>query len=408
MDLLLCMRVSVQVTSQLAALCIQAHQQKAAMSVRYYTTYVLTLWLYKASKANDASPGSRLAVSMRQQLQRSELLQQMPAIFQHASDAYTAAAADLTTFGQAAPGSSAGSSSSSTDSVRVAEFFNNTQLLTSRLLSVHIRTSELSSSEANGFNLASALPAAPAAMQLHRLLFQTSSRLQQQAGREGSPAPVLLLVDAADFQSNCCAALGEAHWAVVRLLKAVHQYNVERQLQSLPGTRELLLCPELMPCLASTVLVSVLGMDSKEQHDTGSSRGTTRGAAAQASSSSRSSAGSSSSSRPASATRGSSQPQSDPASGTISGRHQAGSSSTSSCSSSSTSSGSSAGKLSNGISLQSLTPLSRGLFGLLGVEQDVLLKAARGAKELWHMRFEPARCELLFSTYNALLMQQVR
>jgi hypothetical protein len=94
----------------------------------------------------------------------------------------------------------------------------------------------------------------------------------------------------------------------------------------------------------------------------------------------------------------------NPASGTSASSYRAGSSSTSS---SSTISGSSDGRLGNGISLQSLTPLSRGLFGLLEVEQDMLLKAARGAKEMWHMRFEPARCELLIKTYNALLTQQV-
>jgi hypothetical protein len=87
---------------------------------------------------------------MRQQLQSSALLQQLPTTFKHASGAYTAAAADLTTFGQAALGSSASCSSSSTNSGWVAEFFNNTQLLTSRLLSVYIRASELSSSEAKG------------------------------------------------------------------------------------------------------------------------------------------------------------------------------------------------------------------------------------------------------------------
>jgi hypothetical protein len=120
----------------------------------------------------------------------------------------------------------------------------------------------------------------------------------------------------------------------------------------------MLLSSDLVPCLAITVLVATLGLDTSGNMLGGHS----------AMHSSSSGAGSSTAVR-ASTAQGSSQ-QAAPASG-------------------SSSTSSSSGRLGNGISLDSLTPLSRGLFGLLGVDQGVLLQAAEGVDAVWGSGFEP-------------------
>jgi hypothetical protein len=57
--------------------------------------------------------------------------------------------------------------------------------------------------------------------------------------------------------------------------------------------------------------------------------------------------------------------------------------------------------------LDSLTPLSRSLFSLLGVEQGVLLQAAVAAKAKWSGSFKPANFENMIHPYRFLLAQQV-
>ena len=94
----------------LSELCIQAHQQKAAMAIRHFAASSLGLWLYKAS-AFRASPTSRLAVSVQQQLQGSGLLQHMGALLTAAADGLTAAAAVV--FGEPAHSSNSRGPSSS-------------------------------------------------------------------------------------------------------------------------------------------------------------------------------------------------------------------------------------------------------------------------------------------------------
>jgi hypothetical protein len=344
---------------------------------------------------------------MRQQLQTAGLLQQMASVFRHAAQSLSAAAAPLTTFGQAASRSSGGggssSSSSSTDVVRVVEDFDSTLVLTSRLLSVYIRACRLSTPEGGVLSFEVALPAAAAAIQLHCMLFTTCSSLQQLASQEDVPEAVVLLSHNADVQENCAAVLGEAHWAVVDLLRAVNNYSSMRgSLQSLPGARELLLCPELVPCLAVTVLVTVLGLDTGLQEGTGSGS-RSRHAAHGASSSSSSAAGSSrtASSGSSSRSRQALADQSCPQVGSSTPYRQRGNRS-------STGSGSSSGRLANGISLDSLSPLSRSLFGLLGVEHGVLLQAASAAKDKWSVNFTPAVFEYLIHPYRFLIEQQVR
>jgi hypothetical protein len=69
-------RWSVQVTRHLAALYLQAHQQNAASPVKLDVASSLVLWWTKLERSH-VPPGSRLAASLRQQLQESRLLQHL-------------------------------------------------------------------------------------------------------------------------------------------------------------------------------------------------------------------------------------------------------------------------------------------------------------------------------------------
>jgi hypothetical protein len=151
------------------------------------------------------------------------------------------------------------------------------------------------------------------------------------------------------------------------------------------GVREVLPCPELVPCLAAAVLVAVLGFDTGVPGATDDSASSSRGAAGGSSAGGRGSSGvplrgGSRGRRQGLQVQDSFQGPAGTASSSgassNAGRHQAGSSSIGSR----TSSTSSSGRLANGISLDSLTPLSRGLFSLLGVEQDVVLQAVKGCR----------------------------
>jgi hypothetical protein len=171
--------------------------------------------------------------------------------------------------------------------------------------------------------------------------------LQQVASREDAPAAVLLLAGNAMFQLDAAKILGVLHRemrTIVGAAMVTAPIASTGQLQLYAGAKELQLCPELVPCLAVTMLVTVLRFDAGA------------GGGRVSSSSTKSSSGAGSS-------------RHRPASGASAGHDPARSGS---------STGS--GRLGNGVSLDSLTPLACGLFGLLGVDQDVLLQAAGGAR----------------------------
>ena len=241
---------------------------------------------------------------------------------------------------------------------------------------------------AAGTNLEAGLPAAPAAMRLIHTAFRTCSRLQQLAGREGSPAPLLLLAADKTFQGDCRFTSRMLYWALYDIAGAMYAENVTGALQSLPGACELLLCPELVPCLAITVLVGLLGLTTRKQKAAGRGSGN-KGAVGSASGSSSSSASlGSSAGDGAGGSSGSSSGRGMLTSQTQEHMQQpATPAATISTAGSSTSSSSSSvtrtARLPNGISLDSLTPLSRGLFSLLGVDEDVLLEVARGTSDNW-------------------------
>jgi hypothetical protein len=363
----------LQVIRQLAALCIQAHQQ-TAVPASILTAFALYSLLRVAEEAIGTSATSRLAASVRQQLQGSGLLQRMPAMLVDAADGLAAAAAAV----EAATLSSS-STGGSANAQHAAQMMAQALSTVEELLDLYTAACAALSPDGS-YSLAAALPAAPAAVRLALTTFQTCSRLQQQqAGMDGTPA----FSDLMTHQKNpghFAKSLATAHWTMLQLSGAVVE-QCERgsagALQSLPGARELLLCPELVPCLAVTVLVTFLSFDTGGDMQPGAEGSCEVAAGSVASSSSGSSNSSSSSS---SSGRGTGDgkdrqgPKAKPSTQQAAGSKAA---SAANSSSSSSSSSSSTGRLANGISLNSLTPLSRGLFGLLRVDQGVLLQAAK-------------------------------
>jgi hypothetical protein len=89
--------VHQQVTRELGALCIQARQQKAPPRLRSIALNALGAWLHFMHGMIEASSESRLAASVRQQLQGSGLLQHMGAMFLDATDGLTSVAAAAAT-----------------------------------------------------------------------------------------------------------------------------------------------------------------------------------------------------------------------------------------------------------------------------------------------------------------------
>jgi hypothetical protein len=301
---------------------------------------------------------------MRQQLQESGLLQHMDRMFIDAENTLKAAVA-------AAAVAAPACSSSSTAAQQAADQVQLAIILVNELVGVYHGACVTSfPGEEKGFSMEAALPAAPAAMRMILTTFRTCSRLQQLTGRSDSSAPLLVLSGDAGFQVDCNDTLRMLYWVGCDLAGTMHTQNVAGALQLLPGAHELLLCPELVPCLAITVLVGLFGLNTGTQEAAGRGSGSSSRVAA--------AAGSSRSRGALRAQESFQQQQQTPGgpavpSSKAAGRHQTGS----------TSSSSSNGRLPNGISLDSLTPLSRGLFGLLGVDQGVLLEVARGASDEW-------------------------
>jgi hypothetical protein len=90
----------------------------------------------------------------------------------------------------------------------------------------------------------------------------------------------------ADGAVNLTAAVR----ATLELAIAINNHQLAGSLQSLAGARELLLCTELVPCIAITAFVVLLGLDT----GTRVAEGTAATSKVRPASSSRSTAGSSS------------------------------------------------------------------------------------------------------------------
>jgi hypothetical protein len=400
----------VQITRQLAALCIQTHQQKAGSSIQVVTVAVLTAWLERMEILIRTSPTSPLAASVRQQLQRSGLLQHMSAVLTDATDSLTAAEAAAVGEAACSNGSSSSSSTRIVD-IAVKSFAASLNHATGLLELFHQACLRMDPPTITSFSMEAALPAAPAAVRLILTTFQTHSRLQQLAGRDGTPIRLLAQPAWHDALVANPSPLTILHSALVGLALGIGAYCTDgHSLHLLPGARELLLCPELVPCLAITVLSAALGIQK------GALETTTAGGDGNSVRSTPSRTQDDGRRRESSQVQGSSQQQqqrrhvaaSVTAANSSAGCHQAGSSSF-------VSRAGSSGRLANGISMDSLTPLSLGLFGLLGVNQAVLLQAAsvRGGAvtsraDLLHPPgLPPHDLSNHISTYQSVLEEQV-
>jgi hypothetical protein len=168
---------------------------------------VLGTWLCTAQEASNASPTSRRAAILQQQLEGTRLLQHLPAILASAETILT------DTMAEALSNSSSSSSSSSTDAQHTSHKVWDAAGLAHRLANVYFRAiCVLSATAADpSFSLHAALPAALAAVRLILTTTQTISMLQQLASRENSPAWVLLLAGNDEFQNDCTTILALAH-----------------------------------------------------------------------------------------------------------------------------------------------------------------------------------------------------
>jgi hypothetical protein len=148
-----------------------------------------------------------------------------------------------------------------------------------------------------------------------------------------------------DDSSSNCLAVSAVHEVMLLLLVMIGT-DVSSTLQACPAAREVLLLPELLSCLALMLVATVLGLVTST---VGMGRHATIPATGSSSSSSRNEDSSSNSGNNLSGSSGSS------------------SSSGSNC-------------FSNGVWLDSLTPLSCSLFDILGVSKETVLQLARLAK----------------------------
>jgi hypothetical protein len=369
-----------------------------------------------------------------QQLQDTELLQHMGAMLASAVGGLTAAAAAAAAAAfEAEPCSSSGGSMATEQ--QVADSVKAAGSLVYQLLRLY-------NGACNAWiqadsSMGPSVPAAAARERpVHRAVvtsilttFQTYSQLQQLAGSKDSPAPAVRLAADTAFHNVRADTLHAAVCAMRKLAERVHKHSfIAPSPQPVPGAREVLMCPELVPCLAITVLVAVLVLDTGAGGAAGSSSDATARVLSTTASRSSSAATASSShcyrssgtgecstigdgqgraeGGPAPTTQTTLHDQQPAATqaATSSAAPQAGGSSYSSIPSSSA-------DLGNGVSLDCLTPLSRGLFSLLGVDQGVLLQAAAAAGRGTGMdingNYQPSDLAAIMSVYCDVLAFQV-
>jgi hypothetical protein len=334
----------MQVTAKLAALYCKAVKlpflQFALSSATFH--HAIETWLTTADAA--ASPASRAAAAVRQQLQQAKLLQ-------HLAAGMNAAAARLTAIAATAASSSGSSGSSSSSATpqptteRDPEPLEQLRLLDGccAILLKSYRTVTCALSPSAGV-MQAALPAAPAALRLSLAIFQTYSRLQKLWKQQYRQLQQVMQLQSFMPRSSASDALQAVPEVLLLLAVALGGAEPAKQ-QPCSAARELMQYPELLSCLAIMLVVTVLGLDT----------GSGDGAAAAAATSSSGSA----IRVPGSNTAASGQQQQQQA-------QQADSSSSTGGSCSST-----------GLRLACLTPLSSSLFDILGVSKGTMLQAAR-------------------------------
>jgi hypothetical protein len=363
----------VQVTAKLAALYVQTIQQPELGVVHPLAFEALHLWVCKADKLMEASPRSHAAAAVCQQLQESQLLQHMsPAMDVAAArlKAATAAlaAASTTSSSSSSDGSSSrhgkgtgggGSSSgddgcvsnagstnisapSSTEPISMQQLALNAAgqcFHSGCMLQLYMACYMAANTQSapGTLSMKTALPAAPAAIRLALTVFQNHPMQPQEP----------LLGQSSELLYGACVLILD--------FAARVGGNVPRVLQSCPEASELLLLPELVSCLATMLVVVVLGLDTS-----------TDGTEAQ----------------PSSRQERQQQQQADSSSG----------------------SGSSSG-VNNGVQLNSLTPLSCSLFDMLGVTKGTALQAARLAHSQGSTKMTYFKS--LMRSYESVLKYQV-
>lgn len=252
---LLTFNAMMQVTRKLAALCIQAQQRHADSLTQNVTRHTLHTWLRHAADAQEASPNSSLSASVRQQLQESGLLQHLAAVFSRAADGLDTvtallAAGDSTVCGNGRSGRSSNSSRHSSSLLSHVIFQSSragAALCFARMaLRIYsMACSLVAPTRAPHFSPGAALPAAPAAARLALTTIRVCSMPQLQG---------------AQMDAIVAFVINTAHCVMLDFTTFL-QGGVEA-LRQMPGARELLLSPDTMPCLAITVVVGLMRLDT--------------------------------------------------------------------------------------------------------------------------------------------------
>jgi hypothetical protein len=372
---------------KLVALCVQAQQQHAPVTTQLYTAAALGKWLKLVDTTRLAS---RLQASVWRQLQESGLLQHLAVSMADAADELSVMTECSASCGN---GSSSGSdSSTSTGADWASECRPNLVLSHAQaLLSNYSKTcSLLIPAGVSCLSLDVALPAAPAAARLSLAVLRACSRQQLQFGGH-------FKVVAAQSAHNCTivnALVLESDFDTVS--------SVEGACQRTPGLRELLLSPDLVPCLAISIVVDLLELSSALGSDAVAS--TTSGNRAAAGSTS----GGSSNSRRAGPSPTTDALRNHRGSGRSSAAAQP------ACGLAGSGSGSSQGSSKPGpqdssVSLASLTPLAASLFDLLGVDHVTFMLAATTMTVFEEDNSRCVeRCSRLLAVYSQVTAYQVR
>ena len=341
---------------------------------------MLTAWLVRAVAAIEASPGSRATAAVVQQLQDSQLLQ-------HLGPAMDAAAARLTTAVAALAAATAAASNSSSSSMAVPSTANgHIRQLSFKVMwadsscDILLRTLDPACAlwRTGLCGDIIGLPAAPAAVRLMLTVCQVQGKLQQLRQHQ-------LLQPHTDITVKWSKAMRTVPVVMLAFAEGLESRGVSDTLQLYPAASELLLLPESVSCLAIVLVSVLLGLDT-------SSDDWLKAAVTTATSSSSTPGVGSSTGRQAPGT-GVPQPQQQQQ------QRRPGNSGGSSSSSSSSSG------MAAGVRLGSLTPLSCGLFPLLGITKETALQAARLAKAEGLTTL--ASLDVLVAAYRDVIVHQV-
>jgi hypothetical protein len=324
----------------------------------------LNAWLGAAMQSMQASPASRAAATVRQQLVSSQVLEHLGPGMETTADELREAVDVLSFYTAKAAAAAAAAADTATPDIdllsEVVQVIDTTEMCCSDLLSTFTMVNGILATDGRLFSTA-AWPAAPAAVRLSRIVILCRSKVQTLRHQQ----PLGDLFDSIEIQPEGAmrSVLRVLFLLAFEVIESKPVVRAEQLLESPSGAAALLLLPEFASCLAMVLLVAVLGLDTC---------GT--GAAAFAATCS---VGSSSGQRTSHTSRRQ-QLQERAGSGSNGGGGGGGGGSNSS----SVEGGDSSSGLDNGVRLDSLTPLSCSLFDLLGITREAAMEAAVVAKPL--------------------------